>query len=390
LVVIEVALSLVLLLGAGLLMRTVIAFQRVELGFDTDHLLLARVTPPRGAYDDQSGKRRFFESALQRLKALPGVVAAAETTSLPPYGGLVGEVDVTGQIHDERWNALLELCSDGYFQTLGVRVVRGQPLSHTDVIDVRRKAIVNEAFVDQYMGQTDPIGRHVTVPILADVSHGSVEDPTFEIVGVTANVKNRGLHESPMPQVFIPYTTTGALDRALLIRTVGDPRMLLTEIQEQLWAVDRNVALGVTATLNDYLKLFSYSGPRFGFIVLGAFATVGLLLVLVGVSSIIAYSVSQRTHEIGIRIAMGATRASLLGMVMRSGLRLLALGVVLGVLGSLGAAQAISQQLWGVAPYDPLTMISVVGVLLVTGIGACYVPARKATLVDPIRTLQAG
>lgn len=191
-----------------------------------------------------------------------------------------------------------------------------------------------------------------------------------------------------MPEVLIPYTMTGAFDRAILVKTVGDPGALLNSLRREIWAVDRNVAVTLTGTLTDYLKLFSYAAPRFSLILLGVFAGVGLLLVGMGVYSVVAYTVAQRTHEIGIRIALGAGRADVLWMVVRLGCRLLVVGLVVGLVASFGATRVIASQLWGISPHDPFTLIGVVGVLVLAGLAACYVPARKATRVNPITALK--
>lgn len=390
LIVVEVALSLVLLLGAGLLMQTVVALQRVDLGFDRERLAFARLPLSLENYDEASEKQRFFEAAFERIRLLPGVVAVAATTGLPPYGGISGEVDVAGQAHQQKWDALIELCSEDYFTTLGVPLLRGRPLSHADMLHPRRTAVVNQAFVDQYVGHIEPLGRPVTIPMLGRLLRDPVKDPTFEIVGVVANAKNRGVKDSPMPQVFIPYTTTGEFDRSIMVRTSTDPQAVLPGMQREIKSIDRSIALGVTATLPEYLKVFSYAAPRLTLIVLAAFAGVGLVLVVVGVFGVIAYTVSQRTQEIGVRMAMGATPGGIQAMVMWMGARLFTTGIPLGLLASFATARMIQGQLWAVTADDPVTMACVAAVLLVAGLGACYVPARRATRVDPIKALHAG
>lgn len=388
LVVLEVALSLMLLVGAGLLMRTFVALQEVDLGLNPDNILVAAVPLPRGQYDTAAKKQQFFQTLLQRLHALPGVVSAAETTGLPPYGGHRSGIDIPGQPQTESRDAIFQLCSEGYFPTLGVRLMSGRTLSAVDVNDARKVAVVNHTLAKSYFGGVDPIGRQITVTMLKNLPADAVEDPTFEIVGVIADVKNRGIQDAPMPEVLIPYTVTGAFDRNILVKTAADPGASLNAIRREIWAVDRGVAMGLTAPLNDFLKLFSYAAPRFSLILLGVFAGVGLVLVAIGVYSVIAYTVSQRTHEIGIRMALGASRTDVLWMVVRMSSGLLGLGIVLGLLASFGATQVIASQLWGISPYDPSTVIAVVCVLVVVGLAACCVPARRATVVNPIVALR--
>jgi putative ABC transport system permease protein len=393
LVVVEVALSLVLLVGAGLLMRTVIALQEVDLGLNPDRVLIARVPLPPGQYDTAMAKQRFFQTLLQRLHALPGVVSAAVSTGLPTYGlqmygRVAGEIDVPGQTHTDRWDAVYQLCSEEYVSTLGLRVLSGRTLSAVDIAEARKTAVVNQTFANRYFGTVNPIGRPITLSLLQRLPKGAVENPTFEVVGVIADVKNRGIQEAPLPEVLVPYTITGAYDRGIVVKTVGEPGALLNNLRREIWAVDRSVALTFAGTLSDYLKTFSYAEPRFSLIIFGVFAALGLILAVIGVYSVIAYTVSQRTHEIGIRMALGATPADVLWMVVRMGFRLLVGGLVIGFLASLGASRMIASQLWGVSAGDPLTLVAVVVVLFLTGLVACYVPARKATAVDPLIALR--
>ncbi len=387
-VVTEVALSLVLLVGAGLLMRSFVKLQSVDLGLNPDNILVARLPLPRGQYKDAAAKQRFFEELLRRLHALPGVVAATETSTLPPYGGIGTEIDILGKTHKERWDAIFQLCSDGYFKTLGLRPIRGRMLSDADVRGARRVAVINQTLANKYFGGEDPLGREIKLNMLEKFPEGPVANPIFEIIGVIADAKNRGIQEPPSPEVFIPYTMTGGFERGILVRTAGDPGAMLNSVRREIWAIDRGVAITLTGTLNEYLTRFSYAEPRFSLVLLAVFSGVGLVLVAIGVYSVIAYTVSRQTHEIGIRIALGAGRSQVLAMVATMGLRMLAIGVVVGLLVSLGTTRLIAAQLWTVSPYDPLTMGIVIGVMAVVGAAACYFPARRAMRVDPIVALR--
>jgi putative ABC transport system permease protein len=188
--------------------------------------------------------------------------------------------------------------------------------------------------------------------------------------------------------VFVPYTVSGAFMRGILVRTRSAPEASLNSVRREIWAVDRNVALTNTGTLNGFLKLISYAEPRFSLVLLGVFAGVGLLLVAIGVYSVIAYTVSRQTHEIGVRMALGAGRADVLRMVVRMGLRLIAIGVAMGLLGSAAVGRVIASQVWDVSPYDPATLAAVVTVMAVAGVSACYFPARRAMRVNPIVALR--
>jgi putative ABC transport system permease protein len=388
LVVVEVALSLVLLVGAGLLMRSFVALENVELGLNPDNILVARLPLPREQYKTAAAKQHFFRELLARLYATPGVVAATETSTLPPYGGIGSDVDVPGTTHSEKWSAPFQLCSEGYFPTLGIRILRGRLLSEADVNGARKVAVVNQTLVRKYFGKEDPIGRQIKISLLETAPQPPVKDPLFEIIGVVADVKNQGIQEPPTPEIWVPYTITGAFERGILVRTSKDPMLMLNTVRREIWAVDRNVALTLTGTLKDFLKQFSYAEPRFSLILLGVFAGVGLVLVAIGVYSVIAYTVSRQTHEIGIRMALGAGQADVLRMVMRMGLRLIGLGTVAGLAASFGVTRLLASQLWGVSPYDPVTMCAVVAVVGGAGLAACYFPARRATRVDPMVALR--
>jgi putative ABC transport system permease protein len=388
LVVFEVALSLVLLSGAGLLMRSFVKLQQVDLGFNPENILVARLPFPRGQYTTAADKQRFYRQLLTRLHALPGVVVATETTTLPPYGGIGSEIEIVGKTHTEKWRAIFQLCSEGYFPTLQLRTILGRTLSETEVNSARKVAVVNQTFVNKFLGNEDPIGRMVKINMLESMPDSRVKDPVFEIIGVISDARNQGIQDPPMPEMFVPYTVTGAFERGILVRTSVPPLSLLSNVRREIWAVDPNMALTFTGSLEDFLKQFSYAEPRFSLVLLSVFASVGLMLVALGVFSVIAYTVARQTHEIGIRMALGAGHADVVWMVLRRGLQLVGLGVGVGLLASFAVTRVIANQLWGVSPRDPLTLGAVVVVVALAGLAACYFPARRATKIDPLVALR--
>ena len=388
LVVAEVALSLVLLAGAGLLMRTFIKLQTVDLGFDPENILAARIPLPKGQYQTASEKQQLFSQLLARVHALPGVVAAAAVSSLPPYGGIRTDIDILGQAQTEKRQSLYQLVSEGYLSTLGMRVQRGRWLTDTDVSGARKVAVVNQLFVEKFLAGEDPIGRQVKLKNLATIPDAKVDDPTFEIVGVVADLKNQGLQDPAIPEAFIPYTITGAFERGLLLRTKGKPELLVNSLRRELWAIDRNVALTLPGSLTSFMRQYSFAEPRFGLAVLGVFAVVGLVLVALGVFSVIAYTVSRQTREIGIRMAMGADWTDVLRMVLHMAARPLGLGLVIGLAVSLAVTRVLANQLWQVSPYDPLTLLLVVAIVGLVGLLACAFPALRATRVQPMQALR--
>jgi len=387
-VVVELALSLVLLTGAGLMMRTFAALLQVDLGFNPNNILVARLPFPRGQYKAASDKEKFFSQLLVRLKALPGVIEATETSALPPYGGIRTEVETPGKTHGDRWDALYQLVSEGYFRTLGARLMRGRLLTEGEMNDARKVAVVNQTLVEKYFGHEDPIGRQIQIQQLGSMPNSPVANPVFEIVGIIGDMKNQGIQEPIRPEIFIPYTITGNFERGILVRTAGRAMPLLHPVRREIWAVDHNVALTMTRTLEDFLSDFSYAQPRFILLVLGVFAGIGLLLVAIGVYSVIAYTVSRQTHEIGIRMALGASRKDVIGMVLRMGLWLIAVGLSIGVGASLAVNKVIASELWGVSPRDPVTFVGVGLVVLAAGVAACWFPALRATRVDPLVALR--
>jgi putative ABC transport system permease protein len=387
LVVWEVMLSIVLLVGAGLMMRSLFALQHIELGLNPVNILVARTPLPKGQYETAEQKKLFFRQVLQRISALPGVIAVTETSSLPPYGGPESDVTIPGKTHSEPWNTMFQLSSEGYFETMGRHVLQGRLLTESDVEAARPVAVVNETLVKSYFGKENPIGQKIKFNLFDEMPQ-SPKDQYFEIIGIVADAKNRGLQQGIMPEAYIPYSVTGAMARGVLVRTGVEPLSMLRQVRSEIWAVDRNVALTFTGSLEGYLQEFSYAGPKFGLILLGVFATVGLLLVAIGVFSVMAYSVSLQTHEIGVRMALGAPISNVLKMVLSKGLQLIGLGMLLGIVASIALTRFVASQFWGVSPRDPVTFLGVLLVLAAVGTAACLVPARRATRVDPLIALR--
>jgi len=386
-VVLEVALSLTLLVGAGLLMRSFQALREVHLGFQSDHILVARLPLPEARYKTAAQVAGFYRPLLQRLKALPGVVEATETSTLPPYGGIPSEIEVPGKTHTEKWESIFQLCSEGYFSVLRLQFLDGRAFTEAEVDGARKVAVVNQTFVKKYFGGENPIGRQVRIARLTEFED-KVAEPNFEVIGVVADALNQGLQDPPRPEMWIPYTVTGSGLRGILVRTSQEPLSMLNAVRHEVWATDSNVALTFTGTLEGYLSDFSYAGPRFGSMLMLVFGGVGLILVTVGVYSVLSYTAARRTQEIGIRMALGAKGSDVLGMVVRMGLQLVAIGVGLGLVISVSLGKIISTQLWGVSAYDPMTLSCVPALLLATGMVACWLPARRASRVDPMLALR--
>jgi len=385
--VLEVGLSLTLLVAAGLLMRSFVALREVHLGLQPDHVLVARLPLPLERYKTADQVAGFYRPLLQRLKALPGIVEATETSTLPPYGGIPSDIEIPGKTHAEKWNAMFQLVSEGYFPVLKIQFVGGRGFTEAEVNGARKLAIVNQTFVKKYLGNENPIGRQVRIAQLAEFDD-AVKEPMFEIIGLVADAKNRGLQDPVEPEIWVPFTVTGSAFRGILVRTAKEPLTMLNAVQHEIWATDASVAVTLTGTLEGYISQFSYAGPRFGFMLMTIFSCIGLVLVTLGVYSVLAYTTARRTHEIGIRMALGAEGPDVLRLVVSMGLRLVAIGVALGLIASLALGRVIATQLWGVSPYDLWTLTCVPALLMITGLLACWIPARRAATVDPLVALR--
>ena len=388
-VVMEVALSLTLLIGAGLLMRSFVALREIHLGFQADHVFESLLPLPADRYRTTEQVTGFFRPLLARLRALPGVVDAAASSALPPYGFAEAKIDIAGKAHDEAWQALFQQVSGEYFRVLRIDFKDGRPFSDAEINDARKVAVVNETFVRTYLPSENPIGRRLrraNREMLADSP--PVHDEWFEIIGVVADVTNRGLQAPIEPEVWLPYTTTGSRAQVLMVRTSQDPGAIMNAVRQEVWANDSGLALAYPSTLEDRINERLYAGPRFGFLLMTIFGCIGLILVTVGVYSVLAYSTTQKTHEIGVRMALGAEGADVLGMVVRMGLQLVGAGIAIGIVISLVLGRVIGNQLVGVTPYDPATLTATTVLLTLTAALACWIPARRAARVDPLVALR--
>jgi len=350
-VVLEVGLSLMLLVAAGLLMRSFVAIRDVKLGLQPDHIFVARLPLPVDRYKTADQVTGFYRPLLQRLKALPGVVEATETSTLPPYGGIPSDIEIPGKTHTEKWNAMFQLVSEGYFGVLKIQFMDGRGFTEAEVNGARKLAVVNQTFVKKYLGNENPIGRLVKIAQLAEFED-AVKEPTFEIIGLVADAKNRGLQDPPEPEIWVPYTVTGSAFRGILVRTANEPLAMMNAVEHEIWATDANVALTLTGTLEGYISQFSYAGPRFGFFLMMIFSAIGLVLVTIGVYSVLAYTTARRTQEIGIRMALGAKSSDVQRMVIRMGLRLVGIGVALGLI-------AIIYSVWRPSDLAPILQATI-------------------------------
>jgi MacB-like periplasmic core domain/FtsX-like permease family len=306
---------------------------------------------------------------------------------MPPLGGDGGEITVLGKPSSQHWSSGIDLCGEAYFQVLSLRLLRGRLLSETDIDSARHVAVVNEAFVRAYFGSENPLEQKIKFNFFDQVPE-TPQDAYFEVIGVVSDFKNRGLFEPTVPEAFLPHSITGFGARNILATTAMDPKSLLPSIQRAIWSVDSNAAITESGSIQDFLAEFAYTKPQFGVITTGIFAGIGLALVLVGIFSVMAYTVALQIHPIGIRMALGAQRSDVRKMVLWQGLRLISAGIVIGVLVSLGLTRFLGGQLPGVSMTDPLTFIAVIIAFLTVGLIACLMPARRAARCDPLIALR--
>jgi putative ABC transport system permease protein len=386
LVIVEVAMSVVLLFGAGLMIRTLAQMKQVNLGFEPERVLSMRVPLDPRRYDTVESRGQFFTSLLERVRALPGVSSAALTMTRPPFASRGSSLAIPGQNADTSRGTAVNEASADYFRLVNSTLLAGRTFSEQDVTMRRRLGVVNEAFVKAYHPNGDPIGRVINLHYLSDAPREGAAN-TVEIIGVMRNILNSDVDNVAFPEITVPYTLNG--DRLyLLLKTSLPPQQLERVARGQVYALDKDQPVTEVRPLDQWLDEAAFALPRFNLILFATFAGLGLLLATIGVYGVISYAVSRQTQEFGVRVALGAQKSDILKMVLGMGLRLVAIGIVLGCVAALGAGRLLAAQIWGVSPYDPLSFGVVIVLLLVVGFQACLWPARRAAKVDPMVSLR--
>lgn len=384
LVLSEISLALVLLTGAGLLVRSFVGLTDVDLGFEPDHLLLATVQRPLTLASDSQQHSAFFREALDRIRTLPGVQVAAVTGQYP-LGGLNNALIqmrlADGTFYRPGTPILLDGISPGYFRTIGIRLLKGRFFDDRDSDGAPRVAILSESFARQAFRKRDPLGQRVSF-----VSFGS-DPPELTVIGIVSDARNSALDQEPLPELFVPDVQQPSFIMTFVVRSKGDPRDLASGVRQAILSVDKNQPLSKLQTMDDLLAS-SIAPQRFRMLLVGLFAVLALALAAVGVYGVMAYSVEQRTHEIGVRVALGAQRRDVVKLVLSEGVLLAVAGVGLGIGGALWLTRFFSSLLFGVKPTDPVTFACVSMVLVGVALLATYLPARRAMRVDPMVALR--
>ncbi len=385
LVVAEVALSLILLVEAGLLVKSFLRLSNVDVGFKPTNVLSMQLTLPQTGYTDPPRRSAFYEQLVGRIESLPGVQAA----------GAVSELPLSGQENDTFFNiegkpaaafgstendANIRGISPAYFQALGVPLLKGRFFDRRDGLEAPKVAIVNESFVKRYLPGEDPLGKYLIIDF--------GEPFKAEIVGVVGGIRHSSLAQpEPSAEMYVNVIQAPSYRTNLVVRAAGDPVQLTAAIRSEVQSLDKDLPVYNVKTMEQHISE-SAAQPRFRTLLLGLFAGVALVLASIGIYGVISYSVTQRTHEIGLRVALGAQRRDVLRLVVWQGMRMALVGICLGIIGAFVVTRVMSSFLFGVSATDPLTFAGVA--LLLAGVSflACYVPARRAAKVDPMVALR--
>jgi putative ABC transport system permease protein len=382
LVVAETALALILLTGAGLMARSLLRLTEVDLGFDPHHLLLGEVWLSATLVDEPQREANFFHEALERVRALPGVENAASTTHYPvsTFNALVSGVLISGGPSAESNKPVsIAYVSPDYFRTLRIRLLKGRFFNDQDGSDARNVAILTESEARNAFGGREAVGQEINL--------SGAKGPWRAVVGVVADSRNYTLEREPWPEIFIPYQQQPSLFMTFVLRTKDDPMRLAASLRQAVASIDANEPVGNIQTMDDIVQKF-VAPQGFKLLLLGSFAGLALVLGAVGLCGVISYAVTERTHEIGVRRALGAQRNDVLKLIIGHGFKLALTGIGIGILGALALTRFLSTLLYGVKPTDPLTYVSVSLLLLIVALLAAYIPARRATKVDPMVALR--
>jgi len=384
LVVVEVALSLVLLVGAGLLVRSFLALMKTDAGFNPDSLLTMNLILPRAKYPEESQRAAFYSDLVHRVNAIPGVQSTAVVNYLPLGGSNSSDSYLVEGVPEpppgQEIVGRYRVCSPDYFQTMGITLMKGRGFTEQDKAGSVPVVIVNEALVRKHWPNEDPIGKRIRF-------YGPLDRaPWMQIVGVVRDVKHE-LNIPVTPEYYLPHAQDSWSSMILVTKTAGDAAALAGVIRQQVWAIDKDQPVFDVRTMYE-VRSISVAVYSFSSVTLGIFAGVALLLAAIGIYGVMAFAVTQRTHEIGVRMALGAKSRDVLKLVVMNGMKLALIGVAIGLVGAWALARFMKSLLFGVGATDVLTFIAVSICLLLAALLACYVPARRATKVDPLVALR--
>jgi putative ABC transport system permease protein len=395
LVVAEIALSVVLVVSAGLMLRSIWHLGNVAPGFEPEGVVSMSLSPPGTRYSEGSDLRDYYKRVMDRVVAVPGVVSVGAIHLLPMTSqnwGLIYEAEDNIWIDDEQLpRANFRIVTPGYFRTMGMPIIRGRDLNDGDTLlnpepyganEAAEAIVVNETMAKMLWPDQDPIGKEICIGCrLAE--HG----PGTPVVGVVQDIRQHRLNLEPQPEMYVPYAQVSVSRMYLMVRVDGGPGDPIQALRDAVWSVDSNVPIPSARPMTEVISR-SYSDPRFYTLAITSFALIALALGAIGVYGVVSYTVSQRTQEIGLRMALGADRAAVRRAVLRSGLGPVLIGVTLGLLGAFAVTRVLSSLLFEITATDPLTFAGVAGFLMLVAAVACYMPARRASRVDPMTALR--
>jgi putative ABC transport system permease protein len=392
-VVAEVALSLILLIGAGLMVRSLSNLRNVDKGFSGVNVLTAEVPLPRVRYDTKEVTWRFYEDLARRVEALPGITSVS-FSNIIPLGGSSWERGIWPEgvaVEQATANSVLfQMVSAAHFEVLGIPLVRGRGFSAQDREGAALVAVIDETMAERFWPGEDPIGKRVTFEAESDGQGGSGARIWRTVIGVARNVRHYELETPSRIQVYVPMLQSlmsWSRSMQLMVRTTGDPRLLADAVRNEVRALDGDVPLAEVSTVESYVD-DALASTRALSDMLTGFSVMAALLAAIGLFGVLSYMVALRGREIGIRMALGARAGDVLRMVARQGLGIALLGIGIGLVGAFAATRALGSALFGVEPVEPATWTAVTALLLVVALAAALVPARRATRVDPIRVLR--
>jgi len=381
LVIFESAVAVMLLIGAGLLIRSLIELQQVNPGFDANNVLTLRVDLARKKYDTAEKAASFFHDLETRITNLPGVEAAGLITELP-LSGQLNDIPFTVEGRppvrpDQEFDADFRRVNQQYFSALHIPLLRGRNFTEQEVQQGDKVLVVSQQLVDAVFPNEEPLGKRLI---------SAMGNQAFEIIGVVGDIRHQSLAGQPFPMMYMPTRQTGGMN--VVIRTQNDdPLSLVSSVRKEVQTIDPEQPIAAIKTMNDWVAS-SVAAPRYRTTLLALFAALSMVLAATGIYGVMSYSVTQRTHEIGVRMALGARRVDVLKLVVRQGMILTLVGVVLGLGGALALTRVMETLLFGVTAKDPVTFGVVAALLIAVAFIACFVPARRATKVDPLVALR--
>ena len=380
LVVFETAVAVMLLIGAGLLIRSLVQLQQVNPGFDSNNLLTLRVDLARKKYDTPVKSANFFQELEARIGALPGVESVGLVTELP-LSGQLNDLPFTVEGRppvspDQAFDADFRRVNQQYFNAMRIPLLRGRNFTEQEVRQSDKVLVVSQQLVDAVFPNEEPVGKRLI---------SAMGNQAFEIIGVVGDIRHQSLAGQPLPAMYMPSRQFGGTN--LVIRTQGDPLSIVSGVRKEVQAIDPEQPIAAIKPMSDWVAS-SVAAPRYRTTLLALFAALAMVLAATGIYGVMSYSVAQRTHEIGVRMALGARQLDVLKLVVRQGMFLTLIGVILGVGGALALTRVMSTLLFGVTTKDPVTFAVVAALLMAVAFIACFVPARRATKVDPLVALR--